>query len=109
MNVRVATVLYAIAVAAIPIGVASKFLLGITGAVWIDPTLLLALAALLALFPRWGDFLTGGLRLAVIGAAALFFLSLVCTLSGVLLRRLRRFTSRCANHFVCGSISAGSC
>ena len=86
MNVRVATVLYAIAVAAIPIGVASKFLLGITGAVWIDPTLLLALAALLALFPRWGDFLTGGLRLAVIGAAALFFLSLVCTLSGVLLR-----------------------
>jgi uncharacterized protein with PQ loop repeat len=86
VNVRVATVLYAIAVAAIPIGVASKFLLGITGAVWIDPTLLLALAALLALFPRWGDFLTGGLRLAVIGAAALFFLSLVCTLSGVLLR-----------------------
>ena len=86
MNVRVATVLYAIAVAAIPIGVASKFLLGMTGAVWIDPTLLLALAALLALFPRWGDFLTGGLRLAVIGAAALFFLSLVCTLSGVLLR-----------------------
>ena len=73
MNVRVATVLYAIAVAAIPIGVASKFLLGMTGAVWIDPTLLLALAALLALFPRWGDFLTGGLRLAVIGAAALFF------------------------------------
>ena len=48
MNVRVATVLYAIAVAAIPIGVASKFLLGMTGAVWIDPTLLLALAALLA-------------------------------------------------------------
>jgi hypothetical protein len=86
MNVRVATVLYAIAVAAIPIGVASKFLLGITSALWIDPTLLLALAALLALFPRWGDFLTGGLRLALIGAAALFFLSLVCTLSGVLLR-----------------------
>ena len=49
MNVRVATVLYAIAVAAIPIGVASKFLLGITGAIWIDPTLLVALAALLAL------------------------------------------------------------
>ena len=86
MNVRIATILYAIAVAAIPIGVASKFLLGMTGAIWIDPTLLLALAALLALFPRWGDFLTGGLRLAVIGAAALFFLSLVCTLSGVLLR-----------------------
>jgi uncharacterized protein with PQ loop repeat len=86
VNVRVATVLYAIAVAAIPIGVASKFLLGITGAIWIDPTLLLALAALLALLPRWGDFLTGGLRLAVIGAAALFLLSLVCTLSGVLLR-----------------------
>ena len=57
MSLRVATVLYSIAVVAIPISVASKFLLGMTGTTWIDPTLLLALAALLALFPHWGDFL----------------------------------------------------
>jgi hypothetical protein len=86
VSVRTATVFYGIAVAMIPVSVASKFLLGMTSTTWIDPTLLLALAALLALFPRWGDFLTGGLRLVVMGAAALFFLSLVCALSGVLLR-----------------------
>ncbi len=86
MSLRVATVLYSIAVVAIPISVASKFLLGMTGTTWIDPTLLLALAALLALFPHWGDFLIGELRLVLIGAALLFFLSLVCALSGVLLR-----------------------
>jgi hypothetical protein len=86
MNVRTATVFFAMAIAAIPIGVASKFMLGWTGAIWIDPTLVFAVAALLALFPRWGDFFNGGLRLAVIGAAALFFLSLVCALSGTILR-----------------------
>ncbi len=78
--------LYSIAIAAIPISVASKFILGLTGTTWIDPTLLLALAALLALIPRWGDFLTGDLRLVVIGAAVLFLLSLVCAVSGVLIR-----------------------
>jgi hypothetical protein len=86
VNLRVATVLYSIAVVAIPISVASKFLLGMTGTTWIDPTLLLALAALLALFPHWGDFLNGELRPVLIGAAVLFLLSLVCALSGVLLR-----------------------
>jgi hypothetical protein len=84
--VRTATLLYSMAIAAIPIGVASKFILGLTGTTWIDPTLLLALAALLALIPRWGDFLTGGLRLVAIGSGVLFFVSLVCALSGVLLR-----------------------
>ena len=86
MNVRVATVLFAMATVAIPIGVASKFMLGLTGAIWIDPTLVFAVAALLALFPRWGDFFNGGLRLAVIGAATLFLLSLVCALSGMIFR-----------------------
>jgi hypothetical protein len=86
VSLRVATVLYSIAVVAIPISVATKFLLGVNGTTWIDPTLLLALAALLALFPHWGDFLSGELRLAVIGAAVLFFLSIVCALSGILLR-----------------------
>ena len=86
VSLRVATVLYSIAIVAIPISVASKFLLGMTGTTWIDPTLLLALAALLALFPYWGDFLNGELRPVSIGAAVLFFLSIVCALSGVLLR-----------------------
>jgi hypothetical protein len=86
VSLRVATVLYSIAVVAIPVSVTAKFLLGMTGATWIDPTLLLALAALLALFPHWGDFLIGELRLVVIGAAVLFFLSMVCALSGILLR-----------------------
>jgi hypothetical protein len=86
VSLRVATVLYSIAVVAIPISVASKFVLGMTGTTWIDPTLLLALAVGLAIFPRWGDFLIGELRPVLIGAAVLFFLSLVCTLSGVLLR-----------------------
>ena len=86
MSLRVATVLYSIAVVAIPISVASKFLLGMTGTTWIDPTLLLALAALLALFPHWRDFLSGQLRLVFMGAAVLFFLSVVCALSGAVLR-----------------------
>jgi hypothetical protein len=85
VSVRIATVLYSIAVAMIPISVASKFLLGWTSTTWIDPTLLLALGALLALFPHWGDFTSGDLRLVVLGAALLFSLSLVCTLSGVLI------------------------
>jgi hypothetical protein len=86
VSLRVATVLYSMAVVAIPISVASKFVLGITGTTWIDPTLLLALAALLALFSRWGDFLTGPLRPVLIGAAVLCFLSLVCAFSGAVLR-----------------------
>jgi hypothetical protein len=86
VSLRVATVLYSIAVVAIPISVASKFLLGMTGTTWIDPTLLLAVAAMLALFPNWGDFFNGELRPALIGAAVMFFLSIVCALSGVLLR-----------------------
>jgi len=86
VSVRIATLLYSIAIAAIPISVASKFLLGLTGTTWIDPTLLLALAALLALFPRWGDFFKGDLRLVAAGTAVLFLVTLVCAVSGVLLR-----------------------
>jgi len=86
VSARIATLLYSIAIAAIPISVASKYLLGLTGSTWIDPTLLLALAALLALIPRWGDFLTGDLRMVAIGTAMLFLVSLVCAISGVLLR-----------------------
>jgi O-Antigen ligase len=74
------------AVVAIPISVASKFVLGMTGTTWIDPTLLLALAALLALFSRWGDFLAGPLRPVLLGAAVLCFLSVVCAFSGAVLR-----------------------
>jgi hypothetical protein len=74
------------AVVAIPISVASKFVLGMTGTTWIDPTLLLALAALLALFSRWGDFLSGPLRPVLLGAAVLCFLSVVCAFSGAVLR-----------------------
>ncbi len=83
---RIATLLYSIAIAAIPISVASKFLLGLTGTTWIDPTLLLALAALLALFSRWGDFFKGDLRLVAAGTAVLFLVTLVCAVSGALLR-----------------------
>lgn len=86
MSLRVATMLYALAVVAIPVGVASKFLLGVTGATWIDPTLALAVAALLALVPRWADFLSGDLRLVLAGTALLFSVSLICALSGLLLR-----------------------
>jgi hypothetical protein len=86
MSLRVATILYSVAVVAIPISVASKFLLGVSGTTWIDPTLVLALAALLALIPQWGDFLTGDLRLVVAGTALVFFGSLICALSGGLLR-----------------------
>jgi len=68
MSERLATVLFALAVIAIPINVASKFVLGLTGAVWVDPTLVLAVFGLLILIPRWGDFLIGDLRLVVAGA-----------------------------------------
>jgi len=86
VSVRIATLLYSIAIAAIPISVASKFILGLTGTTWIDPTLLLALAALLALFPRWEDFFKGDLRLVAAGTAVLFLVSLVCAVSGAFLR-----------------------
>lgn len=86
MRQRLATVLYCAAVLAIPISVASKFLLGLTGTTWINPTLVLAVAALLALFPRWGDFLADDLRLVLAGTATVFLLSLVCMLSGLFLR-----------------------
>jgi hypothetical protein len=86
MSLRIATLLYAVAVVAIPISVASKFLLGLTGSTWIDPTLILATAALLALMPHWGDFLEGDLRLAVAGAAVVASLSLICALWGMMLR-----------------------
>jgi len=86
VSLRVATMLYSVAVVAIPISVAAKFILGFTGTTWIDPTLVLAAAALLALIPRWGDFLTGDLRLVVAGSALVFAMSLICALSGLLLR-----------------------
>jgi hypothetical protein len=86
VSLRAATLLYSVAVVAIPISVACKFLLGVTGAIWIDPTLILGLAALLALAPHWGDFLTGAMRLAVAGTGLVFCVSLICTLSGLLIR-----------------------
>jgi hypothetical protein len=86
MSERFATVLYAIAVLVIPINVASKFVLGLTGATWVDPTLVLAVIALLVLIPRWGDFLIGDLRLVVAGAALVCFLSIACAISGALIR-----------------------
>ena len=64
MSLRVATVLYSIAVVAIPVSVTAKFLLGMTGTTWIDPTLLLALAALVA-----GKAVQAVGRVAVVAAA----------------------------------------
>lgn len=86
MSQRLATALYSMAVVAIPISVASKFILGVDGATWIDPTLLLSVAALLALIPRWADFLNADLRLFLAGAALLFLVSVLCTLSGMVIR-----------------------
>ena len=83
---RTATVLYSLAVVAIPISVASKFLLGATGTTWIDPTLILSIAALLMLLPHWADFLVGDLRLMLAASAVLFFLSILCAVSGMLIR-----------------------
>ena len=85
---RTATVLYSLAVVAMPISVACKFLLGAgdTNTLWVDPTLVLALAALLVLLPHWGDFLTGDLQLILSASAVLFFLSLLCAISGMLIR-----------------------
>lgn len=86
MNVRIAVVLYSLAVVVIPIGVASKFLLGLDDVTWIDPTLVLSIASMAVLLPRWGDFLGADLRLLTIGAAILAAASLVCAFSGFLLR-----------------------
>jgi hypothetical protein len=83
---RLATVFYSIAVVVIPVGVASKFLLGIEGATWVDPTLLLSVAAMLALILRWEDFFSGGLLLVSGGTAILFLTSVLCALSGMLIR-----------------------
>ncbi len=86
MSEAVSTTLYTVAVIAIPVSVAAKFLLGVEGATWIDPTLLLSVAALLALMPRWADFLMDDLRLAVGGAAMLVLVSLLCAVAGMLMR-----------------------
>jgi hypothetical protein len=86
MNVRIAVALYSLAVVVIPIGVASKFLLGLDDVTWIDPTLVLSVATMAVLLPRWGDFLGGDLRPLTIGAAILAAASLASAVSGFLLR-----------------------
>lgn len=86
MNTKVAVALYSLAVIVIPIGVASKFLLGLDDVTWIDPTLVLSVASMALLLPRWGDFLVAGLRPLTIGAVILAAASLACAFSGFLLR-----------------------
>lgn len=86
MNLKIAAGLYCLAVVMIPISVAAKFLFGLDGLTWIDPTLVLSAASMVMLLPAWGDFLSDDLRPATIGAAILAFLSLVCAFSGLLLR-----------------------
>jgi hypothetical protein len=86
MSRRLATLFYLAALMLTPVSVACKFLLGATNVVWIDPSLLLSLVALLALLPRWEDFLEDELRFLVAGAAVLFLASLCSAFSGALLR-----------------------
>jgi hypothetical protein len=86
MKSRWTTLLYAAAVAVTPVSVASKFLLGATSSTWIDPSLLLSLAALLTLLPHWEDFLERELQLPLIATALLFAASLVSAISGLVLR-----------------------
>jgi hypothetical protein len=86
MSRRLATLFFVGALVLTPVSVACKFLLGATNAVWIDPSLLLSMVALLALLPRWEDFLDDELRLLVAGAAVLFLASLCSVVSGTLLR-----------------------
>jgi hypothetical protein len=80
------TLLYVAAVALTPVSVASKYLLGATTSTWIDPSLLLSLAALLTLLPCWEDFLESELQLPMVAAGLLFLASLVSALSGLVLR-----------------------
>ena len=86
MSRRLATLFYLAALMLTPVSVACKFLLGATNVVWIDPSLLLSLVVLLALLPRWEDFLEDELRFLVAGAAVLFLASLCSAFSGALLR-----------------------
>jgi hypothetical protein len=83
---RLATVFDSIAVVVIPVSVASKFLFGIEGATWVDPTLLLSVAAMHALILRWEDLFTGGLVLVGGGTVILFLASVLCALSGMLIK-----------------------
>jgi hypothetical protein len=83
---RGTTLFYIAALALTPVSVASKFLLGTTSSTWIDPSLLLSLAALVMLLPRWEDFLENELRPVVAVAALVFLASLLSALSGLLLR-----------------------
>ena len=86
MNLKIATILYAAAIIVMPISVASKSLLGLSSVTWVDPTLVLSLAAMFMLIPRWGDFLLGELRLITLGCFIIATTALICAFSGLLLR-----------------------
>jgi hypothetical protein len=86
VSLKCASVLYALAIVAMPISVASKFLFGLNGVTWVDPSLILSFAAFLALAPHWGDFIWGELRSITLGILFISGVTLVCACSGLLLR-----------------------
>jgi hypothetical protein len=86
MSRKIATSFFLAALALTPVSVGCKFLLGATDSVWIDPSLLLSLVALLFLLPHWEDFLATELRMLTAAAGLLALASLGSAVSGMLLR-----------------------
>jgi hypothetical protein len=90
-HIKLAVFSYTIALAVIPISVASKPLLGLNGITWVDPTLIMSAFAFIMLMPRWGDFLSGDLRIATTGCVSLALLSVICAVWGLFLQPVTSF------------------
>lgn len=77
---------YGTALVLMPVSYATKALLHLENFVWVDPSLILAVVALVLILPRWGDFLTDALRPVFLCSLGLGLTAVPAMFSGFLLR-----------------------
>lgn len=83
---KLAHILFGTAVVLMPVSYATKSLLGLDDALWVDPSLVLASLAFLLLLPKWGDFLSEPLRPVFLCSFAISLVVIPAILSGLFLK-----------------------
>lgn len=83
---KTASVFYALALLTLPAGSACKMLLGLPDMLWIDPTLIFAALAFVALAPDWREADLSGMSGATAAVTALTLLCVACAAFGSFLR-----------------------
>ncbi len=83
---KISSILYALALLSLPLGPALKLMFGSEEMVWVDPTLIFATLAFVALIPIWNSSDSIELGGPTLATVVLTLLCIACALSGFLIR-----------------------